>query len=553
MPTIRQGMSFTKIEQIVTQQIVNVIEVIAVYEAKIRMDHDSMDQVVRYEAKMGEKEDAAFQLLKQKLCSVPMALHKGSEDFVIYCDASHKGLGAVLMQREKVIAYASRQLKVHEKNYTTHDLELGVVVFALKIWRHYFLNDDNRFEPPIINYNAQAEAMKEENVKEENLRGMNKEFETRADGTLYIEKMSWVPRFGGLRDLIMNESHMCKYSIHPGSDEMYHDLKKLYWWPNIKAEIATYVRNRFNGETNETIPKEMVSRHGVPVSIISDRDSRFTSHLWQSLPKALGTQLDMSTAYHSQTDGQSKRTIQTLQDMLRAYVIDFGKGWDRHLPLVEFSYNNSYHTSIKAVPFEALYGRKRAWSDSEDNDEPQNDATCLMAIDSQEKACDGGHVVFESHLKGKVIGEGQLCDDDCVVRFTKVDCTISKNGKTLAKGYRRNGLYTCKLEDNSKQQICLASTLDNSMLWPRRLGHANMRITFDESFSEPKSSSSIKDDRINEPIVQDLNGSLSLQVNGSDKGYPKSVKETRGHPIKQVIGELNERTPRTYVKGMEVK
>ncbi|GJZ01371.1 putative reverse transcriptase domain-containing protein [Tanacetum coccineum] len=92
--------------------------------------------------------------------------------------------------------------------------------------------------------------------------------------------------------------------------------------------------------------------------IISDRDSKFTSHFWKSLNEALGTQLDMSTAYHPQTDGQSERTIQTLEDMLRACVMDFGKGWDRHLPLIEFSYNNSYHTSIKAAPFEALYGRK---------------------------------------------------------------------------------------------------------------------------------------------------------------------------------------------------
>ncbi|GKD59966.1 putative reverse transcriptase domain-containing protein [Tanacetum coccineum] len=104
--------------------------------------------------------------------------------------------------------------------------------------------------------------------------------------------------------------------------------------------------------------KEVVSIHGVPVTIISDRDNRFTSHFWQSLQKALGTQLDMSTTYHPQTDGQSERTIQTLEDMLRAYVINFGKGWDRHLPLVEFSYDNSYHTSIKVAPFEALYGRK---------------------------------------------------------------------------------------------------------------------------------------------------------------------------------------------------
>ncbi|GJT25248.1 putative reverse transcriptase domain-containing protein [Tanacetum coccineum] len=104
--------------------------------------------------------------------------------------------------------------------------------------------------------------------------------------------------------------------------------------------------------------KEVVTRHGVPVSIICDRDPRFASNFWRSLQNALGTNLDMSTAYHPQTDGQSERTIQTLEDMLRACVIDFGKGWVNHLPLVEFSYNNSYHASIKAAPFEALYGRK---------------------------------------------------------------------------------------------------------------------------------------------------------------------------------------------------
>ncbi|GKE24137.1 putative reverse transcriptase domain-containing protein, partial [Tanacetum coccineum] len=287
-----------------------------------------------------------------------LALHEGSEDFVVYCDASHKGLGVILMQREKVIAYTSRQLKVHEKNYTTHDLKLRAVVFALKIWRHYLDYDcEIRYHPRKANVvadalsikervkplrvrafmmtvdlnlpsqilNAQAEAMKEKNIKEENINGMDKKFETRADETYCIEKQSWVPRFGGLRELIMNESHKSKYFIHPGSDKMYHDDKKLYWWPNIKAEIATFV------------------------------NSRFTSHLWQSLQEALGTQLDMSTAYHPQTDGQSERSIQTLEDMLCACVIDFGKGWDRHLPLVEFSYNNNYHTSIKAVLFEALY------------------------------------------------------------------------------------------------------------------------------------------------------------------------------------------------------
>ncbi|GJS48479.1 putative reverse transcriptase domain-containing protein [Tanacetum coccineum] len=412
----------------------------------------------------GEKAEAAFQLLKQKLCSAPiLALPEGSENFVVYCDASHKGLGAVLMQREKVIAYASRQLKVHEKNYTTHDLELGAVKELNMRQRRWLelLSDydcEIRYHPGKANVvadalsrkerskplrvralvmtiglnlpkqilSAQSEARKEENFINEDLRGMINKLEPHADGTLCLNNRSWILCLGDLRALIMHESHKSKYSIHPGSDKMYQDLKKLYWWPNMKAEIATYVskcltcakvkieyqkpsgllvqpeipqwkwenitmdfvtklpRTAAGQDTiwvivdrltksahflpmreDDTLEKltrqylkEVVSKHGVPVSIISDRDGKFTSHFWKSLHKALGTRLDMSTAYHPETDGQSERTIQTLEDMLRACVLDFGKGWDKHLPLVEFSYNNSYHTSIKAAPFEALYGRK---------------------------------------------------------------------------------------------------------------------------------------------------------------------------------------------------
>ncbi|GJV83437.1 putative reverse transcriptase domain-containing protein [Tanacetum coccineum] len=270
----------------------------------------------------GDKQEAAFQLLKQKLCSAPiLALPEGSEDFIAYCDASKKGLGAVLMQREKVISYASRQLKIHEKNYTTHDLELGAVVFALKIWRHYLygtkctvftdhkslqhildqkelnmrqrrwlelLSDydcDIRYHPGKANVvadalsrkerepplrvralvmtisldlpkqilNAQTEARKPENIKNEDVGGMlvenaknleairTEKLEPRADGTLCLNGRSWLPCYGDLRTVIMHESHKSKYSIHPGSDKMYQDMKKLYWWPNMKADIATYV------------------------------------------------------------------------------------------------------------------------------------------------------------------------------------------------------------------------------------------------------------------------------------------------------------------------
>ncbi|GJV04351.1 putative reverse transcriptase domain-containing protein [Tanacetum coccineum] len=221
--------------------------------------------------------------------------------------------------------------------------------------------------------NSQVEARKEENSGTKDLCGMIKKLEQRTDGTLCLNRRNWIHCQGNLKELIMHESHNSKYSIHPGLDKMYQDIKKLYLWPNMKAEIATYWENitmdfvtklpktstgqdtiwvivdRLTKSTHflpmkETDSmekltrqylKEVLSRHGVPVSIISDRDSEFTSHFWQSLNKDLGTQLDRSTTYHPQTDGQSERTIPTLEDMLRACAIDFGKGWDRHLPLAE--------------------------------------------------------------------------------------------------------------------------------------------------------------------------------------------------------------------------
>ncbi|GJV54184.1 putative reverse transcriptase domain-containing protein [Tanacetum coccineum] len=387
--------------------------------------------------KWGEKQEEAFQMLKDSLCNVPiLSLPDRVEYFLVYYDASNQGLGCVLMQRDKVITYTSRQLKSHEKNYMTHDSELGVVVFALKIWRHYLygtksviytdhksrqhifdqkeLNMRQRrwlelfgdYECEIKYYpgkanvvaDALSEAFKDENVIAEGLNGTDQQMEKREDGSLHYMDRIWVPLVGGVRTKIMDEAHKTRYYVHPGEDKMYYDLRDMYWWPGMKKEIAIYVsksltcakvkaeHQRSSGLLQQpeipewkwekiamyfitNLPRsssghdaiwvivdrltksahflairedysmeklarlyidEIVTRHGVPTLIISDRDGRFTSRFWQTLQKALGTPC----------------------------VIDFGGSWNIHLPLTKFSYNNSYHSSICYAPFEALYGKK---------------------------------------------------------------------------------------------------------------------------------------------------------------------------------------------------
>nr|GEX49749.1 retrovirus-related Pol polyprotein from transposon 17.6 [Tanacetum cinerariifolium]GEX73153.1 retrovirus-related Pol polyprotein from transposon 17.6 [Tanacetum cinerariifolium] len=262
------------------------------------------------------------------------SLPDGPEDFVVYCDAFGIGLGCVLMQRGKVIAYASRQLKIHEKNYTTHDLELGAVVFALKIWRHYLYGTKSviytdhkslhhifrqkelnmrqhrwielfsnyaceiRYHPGKANVVADALSRKER-VKPKRVRAINMTLQSCIKDMILTAQKEAVDESGDVRTLIMDEAYKSKYSVHPGADKMYYDIRDKYWWHGMKKDIAEY-----------------------------------------SMQEALGTRLDMSTAYHPQTDSQSERTIQTLEDMLRACVLDFRGSWDVHLPLVEFSYNN---------------------------------------------------------------------------------------------------------------------------------------------------------------------------------------------------------------------
>ncbi|GKB43045.1 putative reverse transcriptase domain-containing protein [Tanacetum coccineum] len=134
----------------------------------------------------------------------------------------------------------------------------------------------------------------------------------------------------------------------------------VWKWEGIAMDFVTKLLRTSSGHDTHSglYLNEIVARHGVPISIISDLDSRFTSRCWQSMQEALGTRLDMSTTYHPYTNGQSERTIQTLENMLRACVLDFRGSWDVHLLLVEFSYNNSYHSSVRCAPFKALYSRK---------------------------------------------------------------------------------------------------------------------------------------------------------------------------------------------------
>ncbi|GKA11605.1 putative reverse transcriptase domain-containing protein [Tanacetum coccineum] len=311
-----------------------------------------------------DKQEAAFQTLKNRLCSAPiLALPQGAKNFIVYCDASYKGLGTVLMQNEKELNMRQRRwlelLSDYDCEIRYHPGKANVVADALsrkeriKPLRVRALALTIGLNLPKQILEAQIEAQKPKNIKKEDVGGMirkdipKEKLEPRADGTLCLNGRSWLPCYGDLRTVIMHESHKSKYSIHPGSDKMYQDMKKLYRWPNMKADIATYVSKcltcakvkaehqrpsgllvqpeipqwKWDNITMDFVTKlqsrpkvmtpfwEVVTRHGIPVSIICDRDPRFASNFWRSLQKALGTNLDMSTAYHPQTDGQSERTI----------------------------------------------------------------------------------------------------------------------------------------------------------------------------------------------------------------------------------------------------
>jgi hypothetical protein len=465
--------------------------------------------------------EASFQELKQRLVIAPvLTLPMESVGYVVYTDASKKGLGCVLMQQGRVVAYASRQLKDHEKNYPIHDLELAAVVYALKIWRHYLYGEECEIHtdhqslkyiftqrdlnmrqrrwlevlkdydskmfyhpakanvvadalsrksrddetdpkelmdqlsqqypiaqidevmtggPPILAAlvvqpqsldrirHAQENDLKLQDFIDRTRRGETTEFYLTGEGMLKTRiGRIVIPNNTELRRDILDEAHQTRYTVHPSNNKMYQDLRKKFWWCGMKRNIAEYVAQcpscqlvkaehqmptgqilpvevpmwkwdkitmdfvvglprTPNGQDAiwvivdkltksahflpikiidsmdklvETYVREIVRLHGVPVSIVSDRDPRFTLKFWERLQSAMGPKLNFSTAYHPQTDSQSERTIQTLEDMLRLCVLDFKGSWIRYLPLIEFAYNNSFQTTIGMAPYEALYGRK---------------------------------------------------------------------------------------------------------------------------------------------------------------------------------------------------
>jgi hypothetical protein len=251
-------------------------------------------------------------------------------------------------------------------------------------------------------------------------------FRKNDQGIVWFNNRIVVPKDEEIRQQILDEAHLSRYSIHPGSTKMYQDLKQHYWWMKMKIEIARYVARcdtcrRVKAIHMKTagplqslpiptwkwedismdfivgLPRtakgydsiwviidrltkiahflpvktdhpvtvyaqlyiaRILSLHGVPKTIVSDRGPQFVAKFWEALHNSLGTKLLHSSAYHPQTSGQTERVNQILEDMLRACVLEFPQKWDKCLPLAEFSYNNSYQESIKMAPFEALYGRR---------------------------------------------------------------------------------------------------------------------------------------------------------------------------------------------------
>ncbi|WVZ93900.1 hypothetical protein U9M48_039851 [Paspalum notatum var. saurae] len=419
--------------------------------------------------------EEAFQSLKKSLTTAPvLAQPDVTKPFDVYCDASGNGLGCVLMQEGRVVAYASRQLRKHEANYLTHDLELAVVVHALKIWRHYLLGNtcniytDHKslkyiFTQPELNMrqrrwlelmkddydqeihyhpgkaNVVADALSrqahcnvlevrpmarmicwemdqikmpteqlaelynliiEPTIKEQIItaqkqdkgmafirEGMDEKkracFTLDDQGVLWFKNQLVVPKDMELRKKILDEAHTSIFTMHPGSNKMYQDLKQKFWWTRMKREIAKYVSECDvcqRVKADHLKPVGMLQPLALPawkwedihidfivglprtqkgydsIWVIIDRFTKSAEFI--PLQTALGTASIHSSAYHPQTSGQVERVNQILEDMLRSCALTYSTKWDECLPLAEFAYNNNYQKSLEMALFEALYARR---------------------------------------------------------------------------------------------------------------------------------------------------------------------------------------------------
>ncbi|CAA7014271.1 unnamed protein product [Microthlaspi erraticum] len=373
--------------------------------------------------------EESFSQLKEMLTTTPvLALPEPGKPYMVYTDASGIGLGCVLMQEGRVIAYASRQWQGSERNRPTHDLELGAVIFALKIWRSYLLGETVQvsinYHPGKANLVADAlsrrrydsaverdveslvgeistlrlcaisqEPLGLEAVDQADLlsrirvaqqsdqslldatRVTGSEYEVSANGTILVRGRVCVPKDVELRHQILGEAHASKFSIHPGATKMYHDLKRYYHWVGMKRDVADWVakcntcalvkaEHQVPGGLLQSLPipewkkfvREIVRLHGVPASIVSDRDPRFTSEFWRRFRQRWALRC-IEYSLSSADRWSVREDYSDLEDLLRMCVLDWGGHWADHLSLVEFAYNNSFQASIGMAPFEALYGR----------------------------------------------------------------------------------------------------------------------------------------------------------------------------------------------------
>ncbi|GJU53883.1 putative reverse transcriptase domain-containing protein [Tanacetum coccineum] len=350
-----------------------------------------------------DKAEAAFQLIKQKLCSAPiLALPEGNEDFIAYSDSSMEMENSpwTLSPSSKNAMWKRHHMESdgysvgHEYGIPSRDdgqseRDLQTLEDLLRASTHASIKAAP-FEASFMaesvgpccglrwrcSVSTGPELVLETDRESFKVGDRVNVSITLGKGVVVWKTGKLNTEFDGTPREVQSSHGNAKISSEESirtSSQKPHPRRMLHLEPWDKALLTggdcniSHFQDSSRGVTHALELKQNVRSHLaywynrrflLPISIISDRDNHFTSRFWQSLQSALGTQLDMSMAYHPKTDGQSERTIQTLEDMLRACVIDFGKGWEKHLPLVELSYINSYHASIKAVPFEALYGQK---------------------------------------------------------------------------------------------------------------------------------------------------------------------------------------------------